>query len=689
MSILINRHKRSSSNSIQIIINGFFIVILFFNISNALGNWEDKPWFKHYPKSVQTTLSQTPDIKNYLQQKNKQSILDIWQQVWEKDSTSRRVALTGFKHELTYRQVNQQSQHLAAYLKNYNSDSTSPLNVNQRVAIMMPSSPEMVVAFLGVIRAEMTPVIVLAAGDTEELGSRLADQLQLCKPSYLIGMKTHSKAIDNALGRIQKSNDFDPAAIHIILSDLFDTAEEVSYCTRLYHIVISTIAQCANRTQNLTRAHTPLRQALDTGSGLEFTDPILDSESTAFLQFTSGTTGKPKAIEITHGNMIANITQIADQAREKVKINPTVFQPLPLTHAFGLMITVGFTPLLEGQTILVIDPRNKDRLLEALDSRPDVMFGVDKLFKVLMNPNGPYQTVLNDHFTSSPPTLVFAGASSINRDTRQQTHNMTRQRITEGYGMSESTVGIAIEPMQTEPENWEAVGMAPLPWVDIAILKIPEEGIQKDFSPDKLTLADGDEGELFVSGPNVAKGYFENTEATEETFITDTQGVRWLRTGDRAKINKNGLLEITGREKEIIIVGGQNVNPSKIETEALEIENVNEVIIFGIPKDLSSQAGEERVVLVAKGVANKESISYKLTQNPRLEKHEKPITQMVFCFTDIHIPRTAGLEKPKRVEVKRKVIEGLKTNFSHNNQPTDQDVSDYLEANLVEIMQSI
>ena len=138
--------------------NYFFLFLLFFSI-NSFGNmWEDMPWFDHYPVVVKELLKQHENIDSYLDQRKIVTVLDLWEEPFHRKPDVK--AIKGLRHSLTFKKIDKKTRRLAAYLQLFSAKTIG----EKRVALMMPSSPELLVSFLAVIRAGMTPMVVLTAG---------------------------------------------------------------------------------------------------------------------------------------------------------------------------------------------------------------------------------------------------------------------------------------------------------------------------------------------------------------------------------------------------------------------------------------------------------------------------------------------------------------------------------------------
>ncbi len=655
---------------------------------------EDNPWckwFDRYSPSIQQMLEQYPDLQDKLKAEGLHSILDLWDRVFAdpnlKDKTAYeglgiKVAV-GVRYAFTYKEVEEKSRAVAAYLQ-------SRFKTGDRIALMMPASPQLAFIFMGVIRAGMVPMIVLTAGETQKLGELLAAEMQIGEPCCLFSMETNTEAVTIAQRILKPESGVDAEVagpwsvrnMEIIMSSLF--GGETSHPARqaAHHLAESKVAK-KGKTSKLAGA-TSLDDILKQGTQLSYEKPKITPDLPAFMQFTSGTTGTGKAIVITHKNMLANAYQIKVFVDEKLAgtQHPVIFQPLPVTHSFGAIMTVAVAPMLGGHTYLVLNPKDDDILMSTLErAKPDVIFAVDRLLEKFSADN--LKEKARKIFRQKSPALTVAGASSISARTRQNWYELSGCRVTEGYGASETTVALAIEMtnQESEPGN---TGLIPLPWVRGEVLKwepgmsIHDGFSASDFPPD---VEDGCEvGQLLIAGDNVACDYYKNEEATREAFIKDKEQINWWVSGDLVALDQvSGCLKITGRAKETIIVSGQNVTPPTVENAAKTHPDVEQVIAFAIPKHPSQPAGDDRVGLFVVAKENSDLTAESLAEHMRagqsdfpLKGHEVPRKEcIVIKSVGYEIPRTV-LFKEQRVMMKMGVLDAMKkANRSREDSSSD------------------
>jgi long-chain acyl-CoA synthetase len=271
-----------------------------------------------------------------------------------------------------------------------------------------------------------------------------------------------------------------------------------------------------------------------------------DPDALATMLYTSGTSGKPKGVMLTHGNLGANVGAITHFAA--FTSATTFLGVLPQFHSFGLT-ALTLLPLALGATVVYSARFVPNRLLELMrQHKPDVFLGVPSMFAAMLSA----KSVRREDFASVANPV--SGGEPLPAVVAQQFYDRFGVRLCEGYGLTEtSPVATWCLPSEYRPGS---VGRA-LPGVEILIVDHEDKA-----------LSQGEQGEILLRGPNVMKGYFKDPKTTESVFVDLPDG-RAFRTGDIGRLDADGHLFITGRKKEMLIVNGFNVFPRVIE-ECLE-----------------------------------------------------------------------------------------------------------------------
>jgi fatty-acyl-CoA synthase len=287
------------------------------------------------------------------------------------------------------------------------------------------------------------------------------------------------------------------------------------------------------------------------------------------LQYTSGTTGFPKGVMLTHYNIVNNAINIAECM--KLTHEDRLCIPVPFFHCFGCVIGT-MAIVSAGGTMVPIQEYNPLEVLKTVEKEKcTALHGVPTMFISELNlPN------FDEFDLSSLRTGVMAGSNCPEELMKSVIQKMNMKDITICYGQTESSPVIT-QTRTDDPFELKvgSVGRA-LPNVEVKIID-PTTG--KEVPPNT-------QGELCTRGYHVMKGYYKNPEATSEAIDEDN----WLHTGDLATMDENGYVRITGRLKDMIIRGGENIYPREIEEFLYKNPKIYDVQIVGVPDE---KYGEE------------------------------------------------------------------------------------------------
>jgi len=314
----------------------------------------------------------------------------------------------------------------------------------------------------------------------------------------------------------------------------------------------------------------------------------------AVLQYTGGTTGRPKGAMLTHANLAANSAQMLLHLNEERDVPERTLGVLPLFHVFALTCVLDFA--IETAAELVLLPRfQMDEVLAAIRRKPPTqLFGVPTIFNALGSlPDEKLPDL------SSVRTSVSGGAP-LPLDVRRKYEMRTKSPISEGYGLTEAAPIITCNPLLgRQPVKDNSAGHA-FPHTVIEI-RNPDNG-------ERITET-GARGEVCVRGPQVMLGYWNLPEASAETFVDGA-----LRTGDIGYLDEDGYLFLVDRMKDIILCSGYNVYPRMIEDAAYLHPAVKEAVAIGIPDDYRGEAPKLFVALHEGAVLTAEELDTFLRQ---------------------------------------------------------------------------
>ncbi|WP_421121457.1 AMP-binding protein [Aquihabitans daechungensis] len=302
--------------------------------------------------------------------------------------------------------------------------------------------------------------------------------------------------------------------------------------------------------------------------------PIVDRgpDDLAVLIFTSGTAGSPKAAMLSHGNLLANLEQTI-ALRGEGDATDVGFGVLPMFHIFGLNVVLG-TALHAGASVLLVERFDPMSALEAIGKhKVTVLPGAPQMWAAWAAMPG----LPEDSFATVK--VATSGAAHLDPHVAETIRSRFGLEVGEGYGLTEaSPVVTASIGLPWRPGS---VG-APVDGVDVRLVDADGEDVLV-----------GDPGEIWVKGPNVFQGYWNDAEATRACI----DGDGWLHTGDIAMVDDEGYLFLVDRAKDLIIVSGFNVFPAEVEEVLLEMNGIREVAVVGVAHPHTGEAVKAFVVV--------------------------------------------------------------------------------------------
>jgi fatty-acyl-CoA synthase len=297
-------------------------------------------------------------------------------------------------------------------------------------------------------------------------------------------------------------------------------------------------------------------------SELAAVEASLDHHDTINMQYTSGTTGFPKGVMLTHFNLINNGYHIGECMKFTDKDRLCI--PVPFFHCFGSVLAV-MASVTHGTAMVPVEIFDPLKVLQTIEKeRCTAVHGVPTMFIAeLEHPE------FSKFDLSTLRTGIMAGSVCPIEVMKRAVKDMHLTEITSVYGQTESSPGITQTRTEDSIELRVATVGRALPGAEVKIVDI-ETG---------ATLPPGKQGELCARGYMVMKGYYKMPEETAK--VIDADG--WLHTGDLAVMDENGYCKITGRIKQMIIRGGENIYPKEIEEFLYTHPKISDVQIYGVP----------------------------------------------------------------------------------------------------------
>ena len=313
----------------------------------------------------------------------------------------------------------------------------------------------------------------------------------------------------------------------------------------------------------------------------------------ALIQYTTGTTGSPKGVILSHTNLVSNVAQIRAWI-PTVPSGPTcvIYGVLPMFHAYGLTLCLAFATSMGAR--LVLFPRfDPDLVLSVIKKRPATFLpAVPPIYERLTAAAKAKGVSLRGI------QIGISGAMPLSASVVEPWEKQTGGYLVEGYGLSETSPVLIANPVGPT-RRAGSVGL-PLPNTEMRVV-----------DPDNPTVdrETGATGELIVRGPQVFSGYWQKPEETAAVFVAATDGGEaWFRTGDIVSVDGDGFVHIVDRIKELIITGGFNVAPSEVEDVLRGHPSVADVAVIGLPSERSGEDVVAAVVLVPGATLDEEGI---------------------------------------------------------------------------------
>lgn len=501
----------------------------------------EKVWLKRYP----------PDVPADINPDQHRSLVEIFERSC--CQFGRRQAFACMGRILTYKELEQKSRAFAAYLQ-----QDLKLAKGERVALFLPNLLQYPVALFGVLRAGLVAVNIDPASTSSELQHQLQDS----------GAKVMVILANFA---------------HVLASILDKTAIETAIVTEIGDLLSYWKAKVINLALKHIKKTVPtyalpravaFQTVLTTAGDRSLSTDKVVGEDLALLHYTKGTTGTPKGVMLSHRNLVANVEQCLafltptlGESKEEVMITA-----LPMHQLFSLTVGCFVGVRRGGLNVLLANLRDFPVLIvEMRHSRFSTIIGDENLFEGLSQ----HPKLRQLDFSR---LKVALGSGIIRAEVAKRWQAITGAPIWASYGLAEAGPLVCLNPIQ----GGKAVGSAGLP--------LPSTAIEL-FSQAGFAVRVGERGELWINGPQVMRGYWQQPEETARVLSDG-----WLLTGDLATVDEDGFVRIMGRQRDMILVAGHGVFPDEIELAMSGCEGVLEVACVGVPDDKTSEAIKIAVV---------------------------------------------------------------------------------------------
>jgi long-chain acyl-CoA synthetase len=317
----------------------------------------------------------------------------------------------------------------------------------------------------------------------------------------------------------------------------------------------------------------------------------VSDDDVAGLIYTGGTTGLSKGAMLTHRNLVANVMQGGSWFPDLQDGKEGVMCIIPFFHSYGM--TVAMNVGISKAAKLVLMPQfDLEATLKTIQKEKPTLFpGVPRLYIAI---NEGKQT---SNYDLKSIRACLSGAAPLPLAVAEKFESITGSKVVEGYGLTETSPITHANPIYGKRKEG-SIGL-PIPDTDCKIVDLDDW--TKPVEP-------GQEGELIMTGPQVMKGYWNRPEDTADMIKTDADGVRWILTGDIAKVDPEGYFSIVDRKKDMILVSGFNVYPTDIEQVLYRHPKVEKACVVGVPDGTTGEAVKAFVVLKQGQTATTEEI---------------------------------------------------------------------------------
>ena len=510
----------------------------------------DRPWLSSYSPGV------PPDIDAAVYP----SLVALMEDSFSKFAD--RTAYSFMGVDVSFAQTDKLSRQLGAYLQGLG------MARGDRVAIMMPNVPQYPVAVAAILRAGFVVVNVNPLYTPRELEHQLKDS----GSKAIIIIENFARTLDQCIGSTPVR--------HVVLCAMGDMlggvkGAVVNYVVRRVKKLVPSF--------NLPGA-VRFRDALAQGARGTLTQPRIQPDDIAVLQYTGGTTGVSKGAVLLHRNIVANLLQSEAWNEPVMKRIPAGQQPtgvcaLPLYHIFAFTVGMMLSMRTGAKLILIPNPRDLAGVLKELSKHTfHTLPAVNTLFNGLLH-HPDFNTV-----DWSNLKVSLGGGTAVQASVAKLWLEKTGCPIVEGYGLSETSPSASCNPT-TSTEFSGTIGL-PLPSTFMKL--VDDDG--NEVSP-------GQPGEIAIKGPQVMAGYWQRPDETARAMTADG----FFKSGDIGTMDGRGYFKIVDRKKDMVLVSGFNVYPNEVEEVVAMLDGVLECAVVGVPDEKTGEA--VKLVIVKKDPA--------------------------------------------------------------------------------------
>ena len=542
-----------------------------------------KPWLQSYPEGVPHTIGES----SYA------SLMEMFEESFAQYPNRNACEYLG--KFMTYRELDDQSKHFAAYLQ------TLGLETGARIAIMLPNVMQFQIAMMGALRAGFVVVNVNPLYTSRELQYQLNDS----GASALIILENFAHVYQKIAQQVSVKK--------VIVTSL---GEFIGLKGKVVDFVVRHVKKVVPAWALPDSIR--FKEALKIGASASYIRPSISLNDIAFLQYTGGTTGVSKGAVLLHRNILANAKQIEVWLEPGLKgkqIDQMIFLcALPLYHIFALTACAVFGARIGGMLIMVPNPRDIPGFIKLLKSHPNIHIfpGVNTLFNALIHRPEFLKIKL-------PNLLVtIGGGMAMQKVVADEWQKLTGIPIAEGYGLSETSPVACVNTPLIQSFTGH-VGL-PVPGTEVVIL-----------GDGDVALPLGQAGEICIKGPQVMTEYWNMPEETRNVFTSDG----YFRSGDIGYMDDQGYVKIIDRKKDMIIVSGFKVFPNEVEEVLSLMPGVLECAVIGTPDEETGETVKAFIVKRDESLSEEQVLAYCKQQLTNYKRPKKVIFRTELPKTNV------------------------------------------------------
>ncbi len=520
------------------------------------------PWVARYPRGIPAHLDYPTEPVHWILEETTRRSPD-------------RIACQYYRQQLTYSQLHEQSRRMATALREQG------LKPGDRVGVLLPNVPEYLIALFGTwmaggVSVPLNPLMV---------GEEISALLRATDCRFVV-------ALDVLLPLIGTEEAGRPDVVFVT-----SLRDRLPWLDRLLYTV-ARFSRLGLHSRHRARTELVFDEVLaDAAPAATSEHPSPDSVANVLP--TGGTTGKPKAVMLTHRNLLANALQVKAWTNHPFG-EDVVLACLPFFHSYGLMVC-GLSSLANGASIILHHRFRADTVLRLIErTKPNLVPAVPAMLAAFN------KELRKRHYDLTSIQKVVSGGAPLPPAVAAEFSERSGAVVVEGYGLSEASPVTHVGPN----DGTARPGTIGLPVPDTeAMIVDPDNGTD--------VLPPGQVGELVIRGPQVMAGYWNDPDATALALRDG-----WLHTGDLGSMDEDGFFKIVDRKKDLIITSGVNVYPTDVEHVLRQFEGLEDVAVLGVP---DPQRGElVKAVLVMKDGVKFHRRAFDDFAKLHLEVHRRP-----------------------------------------------------------------